>query len=185
VVVVDESFVDFSDEKSALEMDPPPNVVVLKSLSKVLGVPGARLGFLASADTELVGLVRAQLPVWNTNSVAEKILELLLKNRGAIESSLAQTVKDREQLRVRLKSLEIVNRIWPSSADFLLVDLSLSADAASEMADRLIADHGILVKDVSRRWGTGIGRIRIAVRTPADHEVLMQALQEQERYFSD
>ncbi len=97
-VLVDESFIDFSGEASIvtwLEREPLPNLVVLASLSKSLGVPGLRLGYLYSPNPAIVADVGRRLPVWNLNAPAEFLLELLLKFRAELAASIEQTVTDR------------------------------------------------------------------------------------------
>ncbi len=175
-VIVDESFIDFSSQPSVLSLDPPPNLLVLKSLSKSLGMPGLRLGFLACPDTTLLEKLRSQIPIWNINSVAEKTLELLLKNREVVERSFESTVADRDDLNEALSTSPLVARTWPSSADFVLVELAMDSDRGAFLADRLISRHNILVKDVSDRWGDGVARWRIAVKTPRDHRELVRAM---------
>lgn len=175
-VLVDESFIDFSEQPSVLGADPGPNIAVLKSLSKSLGVPGLRLGYLASRDTDLVAAVRAALPVWNLNSVAEKFLELLFKNRDVVAASYAATVTDRQDLRALLLQSEIVRHVWPSSAQFLLTELRLNRVQGLRLLETLMADHKILVKDVSARWPDDVTRLRVAVRTPTENRRLVAAL---------
>ncbi|HVC21120.1 MAG TPA: aminotransferase class I/II-fold pyridoxal phosphate-dependent enzyme, partial [Vicinamibacterales bacterium] len=126
-VLVDESFVDFSGEEPLLrrlEREPLPNVVVLTSLSKSLGVPGLRLGCVYSSDTALIGTIGARLPVWNLSAPAEFFLELLLKYRTDLEASIAQTIADRERFAAELAELPIVRAVLPSGGNFLLVRLA-------------------------------------------------------------
>lgn len=178
--LVDESFIHFSDQPSLLEHLRDrnlPNAVVLQSLSKALGVPGLRLGFVYSADTDLMASIRGSLPIWNMNGPAEKFLELLLKNRGAIDASFQRTAEDRADLVGRLKLCDIVRRVWPSGADFVLVDLEIVGEESEALADELLAQEGIYVKDVSSKFDDGQGRWRLAVRTPTDHQRLLQGLQ--------
>jgi histidinol-phosphate/aromatic aminotransferase/cobyric acid decarboxylase-like protein/choline kinase len=177
--LVDESFIDFSDEDSVIEAvieRDLRNVLVLKSLSKCLGVPGLRIGFAFSLDRALLADLRSGLPVWNMNSLAEKYLELVLKNREIIQDSYARTRRDRSHLKATLMSQSLISQIAPSGADFLLLELSVDADAAAMLADQLAAEFGVYVKDVSRKFPNGRGWWRIAVRTPADHDRLAEAL---------
>lgn len=177
--LVDESFIHFSEQPSLLEYlstSGRTNVVVLQSLSKSLGVPGLRIGFAYSANVVLVESLRGSLPIWNMNAPAEKFMELLLKNRGTVEESFVRTVADRADLAEVLAELPIVDRVWPSGADFVLVDLAMEAKESEALADDLLATDGIYVKDVSSKFGDGIGRWRLAVRTPADHRQLALAM---------
>jgi histidinol-phosphate/aromatic aminotransferase/cobyric acid decarboxylase-like protein len=84
-LIVDESFVDFSDTAdsasllSEVLLREYSQLVVVKSISKSYGVPGLRLGILASSDTELIGQIRSDLSIWNINSFAEFFLQILEK----------------------------------------------------------------------------------------------------------
>jgi histidinol-phosphate/aromatic aminotransferase/cobyric acid decarboxylase-like protein len=176
---VDESFVAFSSEVSLVELledEPLDNVLVLTSLSKCLGVPGLRLGYLYSTDTELVAKVGAVLPVWNLSAPAEFLLELLIKFRPTYADSLRQTAEDREAFRCQLADLPIVVDVHPSGADFLLVGLGGEAEQAAEVRNRLLGDHNIEVKNVTERFPDRAPRLRIAVRLPEENAILLGAL---------
>lgn len=179
--LVDESFIEFSRQPSLVQLlqdEQLPNIVVVKSLSKSLGVPGARLGFVYSQDTLLLASLRTELPIWNMNSVAEKFLELLLKNRVELQRSFDQTITDREDLVSALGAASSISSTMPSGANFVLATLRTDSHGAQRWANELVAQHSIYVKDVSAKFGDGNGYWRIAVRTPADHKVFMAALHE-------
>ena len=176
--LVDESFVDFSAEEPLvrrLVREPLPNVVVLMSLSKTLGVPGLRLGYLYSSDPAWKSQVVERLPIWNLNAPAEFFLELLLKYRAELEASLARTVADRDAFGRDLRQLPLVNAVFPSGGNFLLVRLHGDAATASHVRERLLAERGIDVKDVSSRFPGG-AFLRVAVRRPDDNARFLSAM---------
>lgn len=176
---VDESFLPFSGQASlveALEREPLENVVVLMSLSKSLGIPGLRLGYVYSRDPGVIDAIGSELPVWNLSAPAEYMLELLLKFRPAYEGSLERTAQDRESLRRALAGLDVVESVPESGGDFLLVNLVGEGDVAPRLRRRLLADHAIEVKDVTGKFSDGRPRLRIAVRTPEDNARLVAAL---------
>jgi histidinol-phosphate/aromatic aminotransferase/cobyric acid decarboxylase-like protein/choline kinase len=178
--LVDESFLAFSGSKSLvdlLEQDPLRNVVVLTSLSKTLGVPGLRLGYVYSADPDLIGMIGAELPIWNLSGPAEFFLELLIKFIPAYEESLRLTRADRESLRRRLTELPLVAQVHGSGGNFLLTELVGTDKAlAADVRRQLLVGHNIDVKDVSSRFSSPAPFLRIAVRSQADNEVLLAAL---------
>jgi histidinol-phosphate/aromatic aminotransferase/cobyric acid decarboxylase-like protein/CTP:molybdopterin cytidylyltransferase MocA len=178
-VIVDESFIEFSGQQPLTEIlavEPLDNVLVIKSLSKSLGVPGLRLGALMTRNPRLAALIAEETPIWGVNSVAENFLTVMLKHRPALHQSFRRTVSDREDLAATLARLPIVDQVYPSGANFLLVRLSLSATATSELTARLVEKKLIHVKDVSAKFGTDEGYWRVAVRTPADHDRLRDAV---------
>jgi histidinol-phosphate/aromatic aminotransferase/cobyric acid decarboxylase-like protein/choline kinase len=178
-VIVDESFLDFGDQPSLVDslagghLD---NVLVIKSLSKCLGVPGLRTGALLTADPVLSARIRAETPIWNLSSVTENFLEIMLKHRTALEQSFVRTEVEREHLTGLLSASPVVDTVFPSGGNFVLVRLAVDAAGADRLARALTQRHGILVKDASPKMGDGRGYWRLAVRTVADHEVLARAL---------
>jgi histidinol-phosphate/aromatic aminotransferase/cobyric acid decarboxylase-like protein/choline kinase len=177
--IVDESFIQFSNETSiieSLEKWRLDNVVVVQSLSKVLGVPGVRIGFVYSRNTALLGEFRASLPIWNMNSIAEKFVELLLKNRPALNRSFEQTKTDRQDLCQRLDLLPQVRSVSDSGADFVLVELDLDCTRSKIAADEMLSDHRIYVKEISHKFPGTNGHWRLAVRLPHEHESLVEAM---------
>jgi histidinol-phosphate/aromatic aminotransferase/cobyric acid decarboxylase-like protein/NDP-sugar pyrophosphorylase family protein len=181
-VVVDESFIDFSDEPSIvpyLGRETLPNVLVIKSLSKSLGVPGLRTGALLTSNPDLAERIRQEIPIWNLSSVAENFFEVMLKHRTALEASFARTAADREHLAQLCAASPLVDVVHPSGGDFLLVRLTVDAAGADRLARTLAEQHGVLVKDVSAKMADGQGYWRLAVRRPEDHARLMAALDEE------
>jgi histidinol-phosphate/aromatic aminotransferase/cobyric acid decarboxylase-like protein/GTP:adenosylcobinamide-phosphate guanylyltransferase len=178
--LVDESFLGFSDESSLvrhLEERPLDNVVVLSSLSKTLGVPGLRLGYLYACDARLIAEVDERLPIWNLGALSEFFLELLLKFRSELEASLGETRRDRAELTARLTGCACVREVHPSGGNFLLVTLDGDGARAAQLTRALTARHRIYVKDVSARFADGAARLRLAVRVAADHQRLCEALE--------
>jgi threonine-phosphate decarboxylase len=135
-----------------------------------------RLGALLTCSDELSMRIAEQTPIWNLSSVAENYLEIMLKHRSALESSFVRTVDDRERLSQLLKESPLVQTVFPSGGNFLLIRLSADPVGADDLARRLVAEHGILVKDASTKIDDGHGYWRVAVRTEEDHARLMAAL---------
>ena len=175
-VLVDESFIDFADCPSSfelLEKTPLSNVIVIKSLSKVLGVPGLRMGFSYSHDAVFNQKVRDSLPIWNSNSVAEYFLEVLLKHRQSLAESFQRTKKDREAFAERLAREPFVRRVHESAANFILVELATSVKPR-ELVSWLLSTRGVYVKDVSDRFADRKSYLRLAVRLPEENKRLVE-----------
>jgi histidinol-phosphate/aromatic aminotransferase/cobyric acid decarboxylase-like protein/choline kinase len=178
-VIVDESFIDFSDEKSIAGLvadESLTNVLVIKSLSKALGVPGLRLGALLTSNPDMSARIRRETPIWNLSSVAENFMEVMLKHRPELEQSFHRTVADRESFAAFLKQSWLVDSVFPSGGNFVLARLAVGAADADGLARKLVARHGILVKDASGKVNDGRGYWRLAVRTGEDHRMLVSAL---------
>lgn len=178
-LLVDESFIEFSGQPSIVpwaEATHATNVLVLKSLSKSLGVPGLRLGFVFTVNDQLGARVLQELPVWNVNSVAEYFLEIILKCRDDLAVSIEKTISDRDALAAALGKLGMVDRVFASGANFVLVALTLSSSAAKMLADDLLQHDNIYVKDASSKFDDGKVYWRLAVRTNEENARLCELL---------
>lgn len=180
--VVDESFVDFSDEENAtlLEnriLEQFPGLVVVKSISKSYGVPGIRLGVLASSDSGLMGRIRASLPIWNINSFCEFYLQIEEKYHGAYEESLVKIRKSRRELMESLSEVRGLRTV-PSQANYIMAEVT-GGMTAGELTRILLVHHNLFIKDLSEKTGfAGRQYIRLAVRNQEDNQKLVAALKE-------
>jgi histidinol-phosphate/aromatic aminotransferase/cobyric acid decarboxylase-like protein len=180
-LVLDESFVDFvdgtPDHGLAREelLERCPSLIVVKSISKSYGVPGLRLGVLASGDRALVDRVQARIPIWNINSIAEYFLQLVGKYERAYWASCRQVADERAWLSDALAGLGFL-RPLPSGANYLLCEVT-DGRTGRELAERLLADDWILIKDLGRKRGLERGEfIRLAVRSRAENLRLLAGL---------
>lgn len=178
-VIVDESFLDFSDQPSLLpllEAAPLSNVILIKSLGKSLGVPGLRLGFVYGEHSGFMAFARSEAPIWGLNALAEHFLEIILKYRNEIQASFRQSVQDRERFAAALERLPLVRRVHPSGGNFLLVSLNCPRAMGRPLAEALLQRHGILVKDVSGRFQRDEAVFRLGVRLPEENDRLVDNL---------
>lgn len=183
--IIDESFIEFSEEKSildSLEISPRNNLLVIRSMSKSYGLPGIRLGFVYTCDNDLLLQMTNQVPIWNLNSVAEFYLEIILKNKRALANSFMQTKKDRDAFAKELKKLEIFETVYPSGADFLLVSTITNRKPISGLVKYLLVNHSIYIKDVTSKFSNK-NRLyfRIAIRLPKENKILVEAIGKFER----
>jgi histidinol-phosphate/aromatic aminotransferase/cobyric acid decarboxylase-like protein len=181
LVIVDESYADFHDGvavQQLLQGEPLENVAILKSLSKSLGVPGARLGYTYSINRGFNAAFDRLLPVWQIGSIAEFLLEICLKHRRELTASYEDTRRDRAAFAVGLAKLPGIHRVHPSGGNFLLVELEGSAEVAAGICRRLMAERRICLKNVSAKMGGRGGFLRLAVRLPGENQQLCAALAE-------
>ena len=149
---------------------------MIKSLSKSLGMPGVRLGYAYTANAKLLAAIDESLPIWGMNSVAEFVLEVLLKHRRALAQSFAQTMRDREAFAAALRSVPMVSGVYGQGGNYLLVGLTPQAPSLSTIVDQLLTKHNMYVKDVSGKFGPNARFLRLAVRLPEENEKLVAAL---------
>jgi histidinol-phosphate aminotransferase len=170
LVVVDEAYIEFSGDASlTTTLSRFPNLVVLRTLSKALGMAGARVGSLIAAP-EIVALLAKVIPPYSIPQLTiEIVLDTLSPAQLAIQRErVAQVRAERERLRAALTATSAVLRVWPSVTNFLLTDFR-DAEAA------LSAARGakLLVRDMR---GVSPHSLRISVGTPEQNDRLIRSL---------
>lgn len=173
-VLVDEAFIDYAPG-AAITRDAAalPGVVAVRSLTKFYGCPGLRVGY-AVASPETARRVAMQLPPWPVSALALNALAEALVDAGYARQTLKQNSRARTALAARLASLGC--RVFPSATNFLLIRLP-AGFAASQVRERLLQDHAILVRDCDSFAGLDPGRyLRVAVRTADENRRLSEAL---------
>lgn len=182
-LIVDESFVDFSDDfeyntlllNKILEEN--PHLVVMKSISKSYGVPGLRLGVLASADVELIRRIRKDISIWNINSFAEFYMQIFGKYEKEYKQACRQFIAERQRFEKLLKEIPYLHLI-PTQANFFCLEITDKYSSA-ELTKLLLERYNIMVKDCNSKTSLqGRNFIRISVRDQKDNDVLIAALWE-------
>lgn len=180
-LVVDESFVDFADhgDKATLLhneiLEKYPTMCVVKSISKSYGVPGLRLGVMASADTGLVDRVKKDVAIWNINSFAEFYMQIFGKYEKDYFESCRKFKEERVLFHRELKKIPWL-RVIPSQANYFLCEV-LDGRTSYDLTLRLLTDHNLFIKDCSHKKGFGTRQyVRIAIRNRADNHKLYSAL---------
>mgnify|MGYP000111111979 FL=1 len=178
--VVDESFVDFVDEEETTTLldaeilKANPNLIVVKSISKSYGVPGLRLGVLASSDEELIAEMKKDVAIWNINSFAEFYLQIYEK----YAKDYVKAIEKFKQTRAAyIKDLQALSglRVLPTQANYVLCEVT-SGVTSRKLAEDLLEEN-ILIKDLSTKKGfDGKNYIRLAVRDEKDNAILVEAL---------
>lgn len=182
-LIVDESFVDFSDsydDNSLLQdsiLEKYSNLIVIKSISKSYGVPGLRLGVLASSNVDLVKRIREDLSIWNINSFAEFYMQIYNKYDLDYKHACKLFIKERARFYSDLTQIEFL-RVIPSQANYFLCEV-LDEYSSKQLTELLLTKYNILIKDCSEKKSfKGENYIRIAVRSTIDNQTLVKALKE-------
>ena len=180
-LVVDESFVDFCEDYATASLlsdtilEQHPNLVVMKSISKSFGVPGLRLGVLASADKMLISQMKQRVSIWNLNSFAEFYMQIYTKYERDYQKACARFVAERADFEQKLRLIPFL-RVMPSQANYFLCEV-LPPFTANEVVIRVLKHYNILTRDCSGKPGLRDGQyMRIAVRDHADNSRLIDAL---------
>jgi histidinol-phosphate/aromatic aminotransferase/cobyric acid decarboxylase-like protein len=179
-LVVDESFIEFARAGRAgsveADVDAHPNLVVLKSMSKVFGIAGLRIGYALTADGEFAEAIRARLPIWNVNGLAEAFLRSVGRYRGEFEASCELVRQTTRELYEQLRELRGIEPLEPD-ANFVFCRITAPGVTGPELARWLYVTHNLLIKDCASKSMPDADRfLRIASRTPGENRRLVEAL---------
>lgn len=179
-LIIDESFADFADERNntLIRQDilgSSKDLYVIKSISKSYGVPGLRLGVMASGNTELISALKKDVSIWNINSFAEFYMQIEEKYKKDYERALENIRAERTRFQKALSRINGI-KVFPSQANYVMVELvdGLSSKATTR---ELLTEKGIFVKDLAGKLG-GKQYLRIAVRNSEDNDMLISALEQ-------
>lgn len=172
MVVVDEAYIDFAEAESLKsEIAQRQNIIVLQTMSKAWAMAGLRVG-LVLADKRVVELMSQVKYPYNINVATMSIVSGLLTK--GIDAEVAEIKAQRVVLAEALKGMKIVQRVYPSDANFVLARF----DDADAVYDFLIAD-GIIVRNRNRVRGCE-GCLRLTVGLPEENEKLIKSLKRYE-----
>jgi cobyric acid synthase CobQ/L-threonine-O-3-phosphate decarboxylase len=170
---IDEAFADLADGVESFLTSRPPNMVVLVSLTKTYAIPGLRLG-CAVADSRLVRSVEAMQPPWSVNSIAQAVGCAALRDGEFVEQSRKFVTEQRVGLLLLLEELPDI-KVYPGTANFLLLRLERLETAGTEVAERMLKD-GIGIRCCNNFDGLDDRYIRVAVRTADENRRLVDSL---------
>ena len=179
-LVVDESFVDFADAEDSTLLkqdiiDANPHLYVIKSISKSYGVPGLRLGVLATGNKEIIAVMKKEVPIWNINSFAEFYMQIEEKYKKDYKESLKKIRLERSRFQHELSMIKGL-RVTPSQANFIMVEVEQGI-STDDLLKILLVKHNILIKELSSKTN-GRNYLRIAVRTAEDNDIFVAAMKE-------
>ena len=170
VVVLDEAYINFSRFRSfTQELNEYPNLVVMQTLSKAWGLAALRVG-ISFASAEIIQVMNKIKPPYNINQASQELALQALGELEQVNTMIVEIVNERKRLEQQLQHLKLVQLVYPSDANFLLVKVN---DARGIY--EYLLDKAIVVRDRSR-VELCEGCLRITVGTPAENEVLLQAL---------
>ena len=178
-LVIDESFVDFADEQDNTLIDQTilmanVHLYVMKSISKSYGVPGLRLGVLASGDTETIAKMKKDVAIWNINSFGEYFMQIFEKYKKNYASALTDVKKERQRFQTELDKIDGI-RIIPSQANYVMVEIDADPKKLTKI---LLIKYNLLIKELTGKT-SGKSYLRLAIRDTEDNNVLLDALRKE------
>lgn len=180
-IIVDESFVDFTDnhkDNSLLHNDileSNPNLMIMKSISKSYGVPGLRLGVFATSDKEIIAKMKKDVAIWNINSFAEYYMQIFAKYEKDYQEACDKFIEERRLFINELRQITFL-RVVDSQANYFLCEVK-NKYTSTELTRVLLEKADILIKDCSTKSAfNGRNYIRIAIRDRKDNSKLVETL---------
>lgn len=181
-LVVDESFADFADEPDNSLVNQQllashQYLYVMKSISKSYGVPGIRLGILASGNVDAIETIKKDVAIWNINSIGEYYLQVAEKYKKDYAAAMKKFREERKRFHALLNELEGI-RVIPSQANYFMIEVT-NGMTSKELMIRLFKNHYLLIKDLTNKVYDGKQYIRIAIRNNIDNDKMIEALKKE------
>jgi len=172
IIVVDEAYVEFSDAVSLIEsVKDYPNLVVLRTFSKAWGMAGLRLGYCVADPTVIKFLLKVKAP-YNVNSVSAAMAMSALNKVKERDTIITSIRRERKRILSYLHSIQYVRRIFPTDANFILVQVE---DA--DLVYSKLLEKGIVIRNRSREPKLN-NCLRITVGTSEENDALLNAMKE-------
>jgi len=170
IVVIDEAYIDFSNEKSWIsKLDNYPNLIVTQTLSKAYGMAGIRLG-ICYAPTEIISVLNTIKPPYNINELTQKKAIEMLNIKDLANNQIKAILKERGVLISELKTVSYISKIYPSDANFVLVKV----DDANKRYNQLL-EKGIVIRNRTTQPGCE-NTLRLTVGTSEENQILIRTL---------
>jgi len=170
IVVIDEAYIDFSNEVSWIsKLENYPNLIVTQTLSKAYAMAGIRLG-ICYASTEIIKVLNTIKPPYNINELTQKKAIELLSIKDLASNQIKDILKERSSLISELKTIKYVSKIYSSDANFVLVKV----DDANLRYNQLI-EKGIVIRNRTTQPGCE-NTLRLTVGSPEENKILIKAL---------
>ena len=180
-LIWDESFSDFADEPDNQMLTEEllgqySKLIVVKSISKSYGVPGLRLGVLASGNETLIADLKKRAVIWNINSFAEYYMQIAEKYKKDYVAAMEKFREERAWLAGELEQIAHM-RVYPTQANYFMVEL-LDGRRSGDVVRELLVHEQILLKDLTGKIKCGDRQfLRIAIRNRVENERMVRALE--------
>lgn len=181
-LIYDESFVDFAEEDVKFTLIDDSilnkfhNLIIVKSISKSYGVPGIRLGVLATGNQGLIKALKKEISIWNINSFGENFLQIYEKYSKKYAEACTKIAQERNRFTEHLSKIKGI-KVYKSQANYLLCRLDNLK--ATSLTDILLSKYNIFIKDLTTKEGFSGGEfVRIAVRNRTDNDRLLAAMKD-------
>lgn len=169
LVIVDEAYMDFSNESVIKQAEKKKNLIVLRTCSKAMGLATARIGFAVACKAITNALQAAKAP-YNVNGMSQALGQAVMSDKLYLNDCIEQIIRSRDHLYNMLLSLDahyhLIERVYPTEANFVFVKFAPNSTAFEQLKERSI---------IVRKFGD---YLRISAGTKAENEAVCTALKE-------
>ncbi|MCQ2546169.1 MAG: aminotransferase class I/II-fold pyridoxal phosphate-dependent enzyme [Clostridia bacterium] len=179
-LILDDTFSVYADEEDNLLLDHDviaeyPNLIIIRSISKAHGVPGLRLGILASSDEKLIVDIKNDVAIWNINSIAECYMQIVGKYKKAYKAAMQTFHETKDEFIGDLQKISGI-KVYETQGNFVMVEI-LYGKLARDITNELLEEYKIFVKDLSHKHMYDKREfISVAIKKPEENKALVAAL---------
>lgn len=180
-ILIDESFADFADaevRETSIDsefLDAHPNLYIIKSIGKSFGVPGCRLGVLASGDKDFIAFAKKRVAIWNINPFGEVFMEIMPRYRNEYKDGCDMIAAERKRFLGELAKIPFL-KVFPTQSNYALAKV-MAKFTATSLTNLLWEKYEILLKDCSNKKGFPDGSyVRITIRDRKDNDRFLSIL---------
>ncbi|WP_331127952.1 histidinol-phosphate transaminase [Longimicrobium sp.] len=173
LILLDQAYVEFGGYDAIPLLQGRPRLVVLRTFSKAMAMAGLRAGYMLAAPALTAEVNKAKLP-YNINFFTECAAAEVLRCRSELAPLVASISAERDRIHAEMRMIPGL-RVYPSDANFILFRVEAPGVAHTEVFDRLLEDHGVLVRDVSK-YPMLDRCLRVNAGTPAENDAFLDGL---------
>ncbi|MBW3628948.1 MAG: histidinol-phosphate transaminase [Gemmatimonadetes bacterium] len=173
LVLLDQAYVEFGGGDAIPLLEGRPRLIVLRTFSKAMALAGLRAGYLLGHPAVVEQVNKAKLP-YNINFFTESVAAELLRERALLQPHVDEMRAERDRVFERLSTMRGI-RAFPSEANFILFRVEATGLDHDAVFDRLLDDHGVLVRDVSK-YPMLAGCLRVNAGTPEENDTFLAGM---------
>ena len=175
-VIIDEAFIEFTgcQQDSLLALAQQYSCLcIIRALTKFCGIPGVRLGYSICKDHGYNKEMASKQIPWNINTFAELALKYVLQDQDYIQETLKWLKEERATFIQQLEKVAIIERVYPTNANFVLVKLR---GITGKQLYQALLEQGILIRTCSNYEGLDDGYVRFAIKSKENNKMLIRAV---------
>jgi histidinol-phosphate aminotransferase len=173
LILLDQAYVEFGGYEAIPLLEGRPRLVVLRTFSKAMAMAGLRAGYMLADPALTAEVNKAKLP-YNINFFSECAAAEVLRCRAELAPLVAAISAERDRLVREMGTIPGL-RVYPSAANFILFRVEAPGITHTCVFDRLLDEHGVLVRDVSK-YPMLDGCLRVNAGTPEENDVFLEGL---------